>query len=147
MQKTATPLNERCTRARNFGAAMRVEHWSTAAEQGAAAARNAVALAGDPPAAARPFTTVPYFWSDWYAHRIQFVGVAGADEVRVVAGDVDAERFVALYRRGDRVVGALTLNGQAVVMKYRALIARRASWTEVVELSPVRPKTAATSRR
>jgi NADPH-dependent 2,4-dienoyl-CoA reductase/sulfur reductase-like enzyme len=122
-----------------FDGVMRVEHWSTAAEQGAAAARNAVA-----PEAARPFATVPYFWSDWYAHRIQFVGVAAAEEVRVVVGDADADRFVALYRRGDRVVGALTLNAPALVMKYRALIARRATWAEALEFSPARRRAAAT---
>jgi len=45
--------------------------------------------------------------------RIQFVGVPGADEVRIVSGTADDDRFVALFRRGDRLTGALTLNGQA----------------------------------
>ena len=41
---------------------MRLEHWTNAAEQGAAAARHAV-----DPSAARPLGSVPYFWSDWYS--------------------------------------------------------------------------------
>jgi NADPH-dependent 2,4-dienoyl-CoA reductase/sulfur reductase-like enzyme len=111
-----------------FGTMMRVEHWTAAAEQGAAAARNAVG-----PGPPTPYVTVPYFWSDWYRHRIQFVGMAGADEVYVAATQ---DRIVALYRRQDRVVGALTLNGQAVVMKYRALIAKGASWDEALAFRP-----------
>lgn len=113
-----------------FGAAMRVEHWSSAGEQGAVAARNALR-----PGAATAYSTVPYFWSDWYAHRIQFVGVAAADEVRVVAGDVGSGRLIALYRHRDRLSGALLLNGQARVMKYRALIAAGAGWQEALEFS------------
>ena len=48
------------------GEPMRPEHWTNAAEQGAAAARHAL-----DPAGARAFEAVPYFWSDWYGHRIQ----------------------------------------------------------------------------
>jgi NADPH-dependent 2,4-dienoyl-CoA reductase/sulfur reductase-like enzyme len=114
-----------------FGTEMRVEHWSCAAEQGAVAARNALGPA-------KPYVTVPYFWSDWYGRRIQFVGVAGPDEVRVVEGGTGGDRFVALYRQGDRVAGVLTLDGQAVVMKYRALVARGATWGEALEFSAAR---------
>ncbi|WP_037357325.1 NAD(P)/FAD-dependent oxidoreductase [Amycolatopsis orientalis] len=113
-----------------FDEVMRIEHWTSAAEQGAAAARNAL-----DPANAKPYSTVPYFWSDWYGSRIQFVGVPGADEVRVVSGDPETDRFVALYRRGDRLTGVLTLNGQSVVMKYRALLARGAAWADALEFA------------
>ncbi|WP_280231126.1 NAD(P)/FAD-dependent oxidoreductase [Nocardia cyriacigeorgica] len=118
-----------------FDEVMRVEHWSAAAEQGAVAARHALA-----PDTAKPFETVPYFWSDWYEHRIQFAGVADADEISVVSGSPDGNAFTALYRRGDRVGAVLTLNGQAVVMKYRALIARGASWDEALAFRPGRPR-------
>jgi NADPH-dependent 2,4-dienoyl-CoA reductase/sulfur reductase-like enzyme len=117
-----------------FDRTMRLEHWTSAAEQGALAARNAV-----DPAAARTYQTVPYFWSDWYDSRIQFVGVPTADEVRVVEGDLDiAGRAVALYRDGNRLVGALTVNGQAVIMKYRGLIGRAASWDEALAFAAAR---------
>lgn len=106
-----------------FEQSMRIEHWTSAAEQGARAARNAL-----DPSAAAPYSTVPYFWSDWYDHRIQFVGIAEADEVRVVSHGDATDRLVALFRRADRIVGALTVNGQNVIMKHRALIARRSDW-------------------
>ncbi|HEV8559948.1 MAG TPA: FAD-dependent oxidoreductase [Actinophytocola sp.] len=64
-----------------FGETMRLEHWTTAAEQGAVAAANAIE-----PAAA-PCSIVPYFWSDWHDDRIQFVGIPEADEIEVVSGD------------------------------------------------------------
>jgi NADPH-dependent 2,4-dienoyl-CoA reductase/sulfur reductase-like enzyme len=119
-----------------FDRVMRLEHWTSAAEQGAAAARNALN-----PAAAKPYQTVPYFWSDWYQHRIQFVGVPQADEVEIVDGDLDGgsgRRLVSLYRQGDRLVGALTVNGQAQVMKYRGLIMRGASWRDALDFAEQR---------
>jgi NADPH-dependent 2,4-dienoyl-CoA reductase/sulfur reductase-like enzyme len=116
---------------------MRLEHWTSAAEQGARAARNAV----DPDQAAT-YETVPYFWSDWYASRIQFVGLAHADremEIEVVAGDdTDGGPFTALYRAGNRLVGALAVDMRAEVMKYRRLISKRATWTEGLELAESR---------
>jgi NADPH-dependent 2,4-dienoyl-CoA reductase/sulfur reductase-like enzyme len=109
-----------------FDRRMRLEHWTSAAEQGAVAARNAL-----DPTGGTPYSTVPYFWSDWYGGRLQFVGIPGADEVRVVDGDVDSDgRLVALYREGDRLVGALTVDAPTHVMKYRGLITRRASWVD-----------------
>ncbi|WP_439382040.1 NAD(P)/FAD-dependent oxidoreductase [Amycolatopsis lexingtonensis] len=103
-----------------FGGLLRLEHWTNAAEQGAAAARHAL-----DPAAARPLEAVPYFWSDWYGHRIQFVGTPDADEV-VTAGDT------TLYRRGDRLVGALTVDRPREIMKHRRRIAGRAPWAEAL---------------
>lgn len=112
----------------------RMENWTAAAEQGAAAARNAL-----DPENAKPYSTVPYFWSDWYDSRIQFVGSPNADEVLVVDGDPEAgDRWTALYRRGDRVIGALTLNGQSVIMKYRVMIKKGASWDEALAFAEAR---------
>jgi len=118
-----------------FGMRQRMENWTAAAEQGAAAARNAVA-----PENAKPYQTVPYFWSDWYDSRIQFVGVADpVDEIVVVDGRPgDSARWTALYRSGERMVGALTLNGQADIMKYRAHIMRGGDWTAAIELAEQR---------
>ncbi|MDE3130778.1 MAG: FAD-dependent oxidoreductase, partial [Acidobacteriota bacterium] len=52
------------------GAALRVEHWTTAAEHGQLAGRNALL---DPPDRAR-HATPPYFWSDQYGSKIQALG-------------------------------------------------------------------------
>jgi len=124
-----------------FDRAMRLEHWTSAAEQAAVAARNAVH-----PAEAKPYRTVPYFWSDWYDSRIQFVGIPAAEEVRIVEGDPARDRrVVALYREGDRLVGALTINGQNVIMKFRGLIMKGASWADAVAFAEQRRAVAASA--
>jgi hypothetical protein len=65
----------------------------------------------------------------------------------VVDGDVeDGDRWVALYRRGDRLVGALTVNGQAVIMKYRRMIAQSRSWGDALEFADQRVGARATRR-
>jgi NADPH-dependent 2,4-dienoyl-CoA reductase/sulfur reductase-like enzyme len=113
------------------GEEMRVEHWSNAAEQGQAAARNLLAeLAGDPPT---PYAPVPFFWSDQFDSRIQYVGRAhGNDEVRVVAGDLDGG-FMAMYGHDGRLRGVLGVNMPKPVMRLRKLIGERASWEEALE--------------
>jgi NADPH-dependent 2,4-dienoyl-CoA reductase/sulfur reductase-like enzyme len=114
-----------------LGRRTRLEHWTSAAEQGAHAARNALN-----PEAATAYTTVPYFWSDWYGARIQFVGSPHGEEVAVV--EERGPRTVALYRSGERLCGALTVNGQAEIMKYRGLITQGASWADALDFSDKR---------
>ena len=122
-----------------IGERQRMENWTAAAEQGATAARNAL-----DPENAKPYGTAPYFWSDWYDVRIQFVGSPNADEVRVVAGEPGvSDQWVALYRRGDRLIGALTVNGQTVIMKYRVMITKGASWDDALAFAEKRKSAAA----
>jgi NADPH-dependent 2,4-dienoyl-CoA reductase/sulfur reductase-like enzyme len=116
-----------------FDRSMRLETWTSAAEQGALAARNALGLDG-----AKEYGTVPYTWTDWYGSRLQFVGVPDSEDIEVVLGDVDGDKFVALYRLGDRLVGALAVNSQSIVMKYRAMIAARASWQDGLDFAAER---------
>lgn len=112
-----------------FGKSMRVEHWTNATEHGMAVAR--AVLAG--PGNAQPLATVPYFWSDQFSTKVQFVGVADhTAEVRVVDGSVEERRFVAIYRHGDRLGAALAFDSPRLLMRFRALIARQASWEEAL---------------
>ena len=109
---------------------MRVEHWTNAAEQGAAAAANLLAVArGDEP---EPFTSVPFFWSDQFESRIQFVGRAhGDDEIYVFAGSTDGA-FAALYGYEGRLRGVLGVSMPRMVMPFRALLAAGASWDDAL---------------
>ncbi|MFC8142103.1 NAD(P)/FAD-dependent oxidoreductase [Streptomyces paradoxus] len=111
-----------------FGASMRIEHRTNAAEQGMAAARNLLAA----PDARRPFAPVPYFWSDQYDMKIQAYGfLRGHDEVTVVDGDLAERRFVAAYRTGDRLTGALAVGmPPRAVRPWRQAIAGGAVWQE-----------------
>lgn len=117
------------------GGHMRLEHWTAAAEQGEAAVRNAVL-----PEEAKPYVAVPYFWSDWHGSRIQFLGLPECDEVEVVSGDPQRHRFVALYRSGDRLTGALGMDSQVEVLKYRRLLKKGASWADALSYAESRRK-------
>lgn len=103
-----------------FGEVMRVEHWTNAAEQGRAAALTL--LHGEDAAA---FDPVPYFWSDQYGTKIQFVGRPGPD-VEVVDGDLDDDRFAVAYGSRGRMVGALAFGRPARLMRMRSMIAAAA---------------------
>jgi NADPH-dependent 2,4-dienoyl-CoA reductase/sulfur reductase-like enzyme len=117
-----------------FGEQMRLEHWTNAAEQGAAAARNLlVTAAGGTPHAYAP---VPFFWSDQAPHRIQFVGHAGADDdVEIVVGTPESGRFLALFGRQGRLRGALGVNAPRLVMPYRVLLTERRTWADALALA------------
>ena len=107
------------------GDSPRIEHWTNAVEQAVHAAENA--LAG--PEASTLFSSVPYFWSDQYDRKIQFIGRARPhDEIVIVDGSLADRRLTALYRRGDRVVACLAVNQPRALIKYRKLLAAGASW-------------------
>lgn len=114
-----------------FGEEMRIEHWSNAADQGRAAAQNLLAKPDD----RRPYAPVPYFWSDQYDATIQLLGHPRAsDEVSVVHGSIEERKFVALYRRGDQLTGALGMSWSRFVMPFRMLLQRGSSWDDAVAL-------------
>ena len=108
-----------------YGEAPRIEHWTNAVEQGVHVAEQMLGSAD----AAASFSSVPYFWSDQYDRKIQFVGRARPhDEMVVVDGSTAERRLTALYRRGDRVVACLTVNQPRALIKYRKLLASHPSW-------------------
>ena len=98
---------------------------------GAAAARNLLAVShGDAP---EPFTSVPFFWSDQFDSRVQFVGRAhGDDEVHVFAGSIDGA-FAALYGYQGRLRGVLGVSMPKMVMPFRALLAQGATWSVALD--------------
>jgi NADPH-dependent 2,4-dienoyl-CoA reductase/sulfur reductase-like enzyme len=113
-----------------FGVHMRIEHRTNAAEQGMAAARNLLH-----PEARKPFVPVPYFWSDQYDMKVQAYGyLRGHDAIAIVDGNLDERRFVAAYRTGDRLAGALAVGmPPKAVRTWRQAIATGAGWREAVD--------------
>ncbi|TCO48899.1 NAD(P)/FAD-dependent oxidoreductase [Actinocrispum wychmicini] len=102
---------------RGFGERMRVEHRTNAAEQGMAAARN---LLG----ANQPFVPVPYFWTDQYDTKIAAFGLLAADAAMTVTqGDPATGKFIAQYRRGGKVIGALGWNMPRELTRERKALA------------------------
>lgn len=117
-----------------YGREMRVEHWTTASEQGAAAARNLLAEASGAERAA--YAAVPFFWSDQFTARIQFLGRAeGNETVHVVIGSPEERAFVALYELDGVLVAALGVSRPRQLMPFRPLIASRVSITEALEFA------------
>ncbi|MFJ9173813.1 NAD(P)/FAD-dependent oxidoreductase [Streptomyces sp. NPDC102360] len=105
------------------GQRIRIEHRTNAGEQGLAVARNI--LAG--PDEAKPFTTVPYVWSDQYDMKIQIHGrPAGADALKMVEGNTAERRFTALYHRDGQVCAAIGVNNMRALRALRPLVADRA---------------------
>jgi NADPH-dependent 2,4-dienoyl-CoA reductase/sulfur reductase-like enzyme len=96
------------------GEQVRVEHWTTAAEHGQLAGRNALLPAGERSAHVLP----PYFWSDQYDVKIQAVGFpARADRLEIL--ESEGERFVAAGARDGRLVGVVAFNAAKRLGWYR----------------------------
>ncbi|MFF7881197.1 NAD(P)/FAD-dependent oxidoreductase [Streptomyces sp. NPDC020794] len=112
-----------------FGTSMRIEHRTNAAEQGGTAAYNLLH-----PEARRPFAPMPYFWSDQYDMKVQAFGhLRGHDEIVVVEGEMSERRFLAIYRTGDRLAGALAVGMPPKAMRpWRQAIATGTSWHEAI---------------
>ena len=114
-----------------LGEEVRLEHWTNAAEQGAAAARNLLVTAAG--GRGTPYQAVPFFWSDQYDARIQFLGRAhDGDQVEVVHGSLAERRFVALYGRAGRLRAVLGVSLPRLVMPYRALLSNAVSWDDAL---------------
>ncbi|KOX14231.1 NAD(P)/FAD-dependent oxidoreductase [Nocardiopsis sp. NRRL B-16309] len=87
-----------------LGRRLRLENRTNAVEQAQAVA--AAILGAD-----RPFTPVPYFWTDQYDARIQAHGMPSPGaQVSIAEGDPADRRFVAVYTEGGRVTGVLGWN-------------------------------------
>jgi NADPH-dependent 2,4-dienoyl-CoA reductase/sulfur reductase-like enzyme len=110
------------------GETIRVEHWTNAAEQGAAAARNALA-----PAAERtPYAAAPYFWSDQYDVKIQAVGLPGrAERIELLEESPEGDRLVAVGVKDDKVVAAIAFNAVRRLAWYRRQLADPPSFADV----------------
>jgi NADPH-dependent 2,4-dienoyl-CoA reductase/sulfur reductase-like enzyme len=117
--------------ARFGGELMRLEHWTNASDQGVAAARRLLVAEGD---AAPAFDPIPFVWSDQYDRKIQSLGhFRGDDEMRVVHGSLEERRFVAVFGRGEQLVGALGFSMPKYVMQYRKLISEGATFTDALD--------------
>jgi 3-phenylpropionate/trans-cinnamate dioxygenase ferredoxin reductase component len=107
---------------RLLGETVRVEHWANAVSQGQVAGRNLVAeLSGSGETVS--YDALPYFWTDQYDWKVQFIGVLG-EEARFEEGGPGDRAFVVSYRSHGRLVGALFANRSSRLAAWRKLIAR-----------------------
>jgi NADPH-dependent 2,4-dienoyl-CoA reductase/sulfur reductase-like enzyme len=99
------------------GGTIRIEHWTNAAEQGAAAGRNMLG-------AGQPYAAVPYFWTDQYDVKIQSVGLpVRAERVEMLETTAEGDRWVAAGVRDGRMVAAIGWNAMRRLAFYRGRLA------------------------
>lgn len=94
------------TRQRNpvSGRFERIETWSNAQNQGAAAAR--ALLAAEP----APFAELPWYWSDQFEMKMQVVGLAAGDAEIIRGAPASGGKFALIQVRRGRAVGVACVN-------------------------------------
>jgi NADPH-dependent 2,4-dienoyl-CoA reductase/sulfur reductase-like enzyme len=119
------------------GDVIRIEHWTNAAEQGAAAARNLLAA----PADRVPYAAVPYFWSDQYDTKLQAVGLAGrAQRMRLLEATPDGDKLVLGGERDGRLVAVVGFNAARRLTFYRRQLAEMPPIDDVAAAVAADPK-------
>jgi NADPH-dependent 2,4-dienoyl-CoA reductase/sulfur reductase-like enzyme len=102
------------------GEAIRIEHWTVAAEQGQLAGRNALLE----PVERRPYDAPPYFWSDQYDVKIQSLGLPGrAEHLELIESSPDGARRVYGAERDGRLIGVIAINAARRLGAYRMALA------------------------
>jgi 3-phenylpropionate/trans-cinnamate dioxygenase ferredoxin reductase component len=102
------------------GDAIRIEHWTVAAEHGRLAGRN-VLLSPDE---RTPYDQPPYFWSDQYDVKIQSLGLPGrAGRLELLESTPDGSRRVFGGERDQRLVGVIAINAARRLGSYRMALA------------------------
>jgi apoptosis-inducing factor 3 len=82
------------------GTHTRIEHWRVAQQQGRLAAENMMG-------AAKEFDGVPYFWTNHFDIRFDYVGHADQwDDIKLIQDENDFPTFLALYIKDGRIVAA-----------------------------------------
>lgn len=99
-----------------LGHHIRLEHWSSALNQGPVAAKN---MLGAP----TPYTRIPYFFSDQYEIGMEYSGYASESDEVVLRGDPDSGAFIAFWVRDGRVAAGMNVNVWDVADSIAALVA------------------------
>lgn len=95
---------------------LRLESVQHAQDQGKAAG---LAIAGR----RSSYVSVPRFWSDQYATKLQIAGISAGSDEHIVRGSIEAGKFSIFYYRGGRLVAVDSLDRVGDQMAARKLIA------------------------
>lgn len=108
----------------------RVEQWLAALEQGTVAGATIAADLGVPGARPGAWSSVPYFWSDQYEHKLQFCGTSGT----ITCGKQTRRGWVACHAdsQDGPITGVLALDSPATLARGRRLVAERVPWPDAV---------------
>jgi 3-phenylpropionate/trans-cinnamate dioxygenase ferredoxin reductase subunit len=99
-----------------------MEHWTNAGDQASALA---AVLTGN----AAPYEPIPYVWSDQLGSKLQVWGeVRPGDEVVYLAGDAEADEFVALTGGDGRTRGVVAFGARREAMRAQRLLRTGVAW-------------------
>ena len=97
---------------------IRLEHWSSALNQGPAAARNMLGQE-------TPYERIPYFFSDQYEIGMEYSGLARDWDKIVLRGDPAGREFVAFWLKDGLVQAGMNVNVWDVADDIAKLVASR----------------------
>jgi NADPH-dependent 2,4-dienoyl-CoA reductase/sulfur reductase-like enzyme len=110
-----------------FDKQMRVEHWDVARRQGMRAGRN---MAGE----GKPYTSIPYFFSDLFDLSFEVWGDLTAWDRTVLRGRLQNGGFAFYYFDGGQMVGVLAADRpDAERDRMQALVKARPAYDAVAE--------------
>ncbi len=104
------------------GAAIRVEHWRVAEQQGRVAALNMLGRGVR-------FDAVPVFWTIQYLKRVDYVGHAESWDSVVVHGDLATPAFIVYYVKDGVVAAAAGMDRDVDMAALIVLFEIRRGWT------------------
>lgn len=111
------------------GEKIRVEHWDHAINQGITAAKNMMNEKSE------VYNAIPYFWSDQYDLKIQYLGFAKEWERTVLRGSLEKEEFTMFYINDNKIVSALFVNSPRNVLPTRKLMMRNTKIENISDLA------------
>ncbi len=111
-----------------LGTHRRIEHWTSASEQGAAVARNVLA----DNEALTALDNVPYFWSDQYDVKLQSLGLPEPDDDVTLLRVGPHQRLLAMYGRNGQLSGVVGFGVPRHVMRLRPMLAAASSYDDAV---------------
>ncbi len=111
-----------CARTINtaLGAAVRLESVQNAVDHGQVAAS---VILGDP----RPYSSIPWFWSDQFHVKLQIAGLARPEDETVLRGDPSSGAFAAFRLRGGSLTAVEAVSSPRDFMMGKKMIAARAA--------------------
>jgi len=103
------------------GERIRVEHWVVAERQGQVAAKNI--LGGR-----EKFDAVPFFWSQHYDVRINYVGHAEKWDAIDIDGSLNASDCAMTYKKGSRSLAVVTISRDLQSLQSEAAMESEIQW-------------------
>jgi NADPH-dependent 2,4-dienoyl-CoA reductase/sulfur reductase-like enzyme len=103
------------------GEKLRIEHWVVAERQGQTVARNMLGQR-------RPFSDIPFFWSQHYDVQINYVGHAeNWDELRT-EGSIAARDCLVRYYRSGKILAAASISRDLENLTVEVALERATAW-------------------